>query len=101
LPLETTGAQKLKECAKQLWSLGFRGAGESDWMFWPLWLLWGALTDWHEAKPAERSEAEQAMVRAAEEFVAMASDDDGLHNYFDIWLYERLGLERPGGPSGP
>ena len=62
---------------------------------WPLWLIWGALTDWVEQRPAETEQAESAMARAAQEWLSLPENADGQRAYFDRWLYDELGYERP------
>ena len=59
-----------------------------------LWLLWGALTDWVENKPAEIDEAEAAMRRAATEWLEVADDELRWRPYFDRWLYDECGYTR-------
>jgi hypothetical protein len=39
-----------------------------------LWLMWGSLTDWVENRPSETPEAEEAMRRAASEWLTLADD---------------------------
>lgn len=65
-----------------------------------LWLLWGALTDWVERKPSERLVAEDAMRRAANEWLAVVDDEAAWRAYFDRWLYEEIGYPRADGPAG-
>jgi len=60
-----------------------------------LWLLWGSLTDWVENKPRETSEAEQAMRRAAGEWLPVVDDETAWRAYFDRWLYDEMGYARP------
>jgi hypothetical protein len=69
---------------------------------WALWLLWGALTDWVEQKPGERPKAEEAMRRAAKEWLELPDGEPAWRRYFDYWLYSELGLERPkDAPAAP
>jgi hypothetical protein len=65
-----------------------------------LWLLWGSLTDWVENKPDEAAEAEEIMRRAATEWLIVADDETRWRAYFDRWLYDEMGYERPGNPAG-
>ena len=60
-----------------------------------LWLLWGALTDWVERKPAERAVAEEAMRRAAREWLDVVDDPPAWRAYFDHWLYDEMRYVRP------
>ena len=72
-----------------------RGADE---VLWPTWLLWGALTDWIEVRPAETDRAELAMRRAAREWLSLLDDGEARREYFDRWLYDEMGYERPRQP---
>ena len=65
-----------------------------------LWLLWGALIDWVAAKPDETTQAERAMRRAAGEWLEVRLDPRLWRPFFERWLYEELGYERPS-PSSP
>jgi hypothetical protein len=61
-----------------------------------LWRLWGSLTDWVELKPAEADLAKTEMVRAAREWLTLnLNDGDAVGRYFDYWLYDVCGYERP------
>jgi hypothetical protein len=63
-----------------------------------LWLrvpLQGSLTDWIENKPQETAEAETAMRRAASEWLPVTHDEKLWRPYFDRWLYDEMGYERP------
>lgn len=60
-----------------------------------LWLLWGGLTDWVENKPDETAEAHEAMRRAAADWAAVKDDPSARDAYFDYWLYEVIGYDRP------
>lgn len=58
--------------------------------------LWGALTDWVELKPDEQDRAEAEMVRAAREWLALnPRDSNAVGRYFDYWLHDVCGYERP------
>jgi len=76
-----------------IWQLSMGHA--KNWVFYLLWLLWGALTDWIENKPMEATQAEEAMVQAANEFLQIVGDGEREHAYVDYWLYGRIGYERP------
>jgi hypothetical protein len=70
----------------------------------PLWLIWGALTDWAERQPEETIEAEAKMMRAAKEWLSLGST--GLHSrktYLDRWVYDEMGYQRknPDPPVAP
>lgn len=79
----------------RIWGTAMRHASVSDNIMWPLWLLWGALTDWVEVKPEETDQAESAMRRAASEWLALPDNSEAQHTYFDKWLYDEMGYERP------
>jgi hypothetical protein len=84
------------DIGRELWSLSMERVDPSgDWIYFPSWLLWGALTDRVELKPAEAHDAEADMVDAAREFLEVHGDPPSERAYFDRWLYERIGLERP------
>lgn len=70
-------------------------ATDSETIMWPLWLIWGELTDWVEQKPAEAEQAESAMIRAAQEWLSLPESAEAKRAYFDRWLYDELGYERP------
>ena len=57
--------------------------------------LWGSLTDMYELRPEERREAEALMRRAATEWLAVRDDDAARDKYFDRWLYNVCGHDRP------
>jgi len=59
--------------AWRVWGTAMRHATDSETIMWPLWLIWGALTDWVEQKPAEAEQAESAMIRAAQEWLSLPS----------------------------
>jgi hypothetical protein len=80
---------------RRIWATAMRHAPESTEIMWPLWLLWGALTDWVEAKPDEAIQAESAMRRAAQEWLVLPDNAEAQREYFDRWLYEEIGYERP------
>lgn len=59
------------------------------------YVLWGGLTDRLELKPEEGADALTAMRQAATEWQAVKDDSTARDEYFDRWLYDVLGLERP------
>ena len=79
----------------RIWGTAMRYVEKSPEVMHPMWLLWGALTDWVEVKPEETAEAESAMRRAAQEWLALPDDLDAQRAYFDRWLYHEMGYERP------
>ena len=81
--------------ARRIWGTAMRHATTSDTPMGPLWLIWGALTDWVEQRPAEASQAEAVMARAAREWLSLPEAAGAQRTYFDHWLYEELGYDRP------
>jgi len=81
--------------AWRIWGTAMVHATNSNTIMWPLWLIWGALTDWVEQKPAEAEQAESSMIRAAQEWLSLPETDEAQRAYFDRWLYDELGYERP------
>lgn len=79
----------------RIWGTAMRFVEKSPEVMHPMWLLWGALTDWVENKPEEADKAESAMRRAAEEWLSLPEDLDNKRAYFDRWLYDEMGYERP------
>jgi hypothetical protein len=85
----------------QLWSQGMTGNRDNDLrdVAWPLWLIWGSLTDWIDGpkgeEPGAVDDASAAMKRAAEEWLVVAQDRNARDQYFDRWVYEECGYERP------
>ena len=71
------------------------GQSEEASALWALWALWGGLTDWVEVKPQETAEAENAMVEAAKQWLALSEDQAAREQYYEHWLYEVVGYERP------
>lgn len=61
-----------------------------------MWLIWGALTDWLEMLPEETAQAEDAMLRAASEWLAIEKQDASAREaYFNRWIYDELEYPRP------
>lgn len=60
-----------------------------------LWLIWGALTDWVELRPADESAAEAAMLRVATDWLAARYDERQWRALLDHWIYDELGYRRP------
>ena len=79
----------------RIWGTAMEHAPTSKEMMWPLWFLWGALTDWVEVSPAESGQAESAMRRAAQEWLSLPDNAEAQRAYFDRWLYDEIGYERP------
>ena len=81
--------------ARRIWGTSMEHAGSSTTLMWPLWLMWGSLTDWVELRPEETELAEAAMARAAREWLSLPDSAEARRAYFDRWLYDELGYERP------
>lgn len=85
----------------QLWSQGMTGNRDDDLrdVSWPLWLIWGTLTDWIDGpkgeEPGAVDEARAAMKRAPEEWLVLVQDRKARDRYFDRGVYEECGYERP------
>ena len=90
-----SGEEEPYEAGREIWSQAFMAAKDSKELMWPLWLLWGALTDWVEVRPKEKDQAYEAMRRASREWLALAHDSTLHKPYFERWLYEELDCERP------
>ena len=87
------------EAAWRIWGEAMSAASESHDIMWPLWLLWGALTDWVEVKPDDALVARETMRRAAAEWLALPHEAGPRAAYFDRWLYHEMGYEHPSGAS--
>jgi hypothetical protein len=90
-----SGEEDPYKAGRDIWGRAFTAATDSKELMWPLWLLWGALTDWVEVKPDEKDQAYEAMHRASREWLSVAQDTTLHKSYFERWLYEELGCERP------
>jgi hypothetical protein len=90
------------DLAWNIWSKSMSLASESPDLMHPLWLIWGALTDWVELRPEESTQAEATMVRASTEWLAIPkADSHGRTAYLDRWVYDEMGYERhPVDPGG-
>ncbi|MES2072009.1 MAG: hypothetical protein V4488_16755 [Pseudomonadota bacterium] len=84
-----------------IWQTAMKGAKESPDLMWPLWLIWGALTDRFELDSQGGQAAEKAMIRASSEWLALKHDDSSAKAaYLDRWVYEESGYERKSGHLG-
>src|SRR4051812_48592615 len=80
---------------RKIWEIAFVHASISPDVVWPMWLIWGALTDWVDMKPEEGARAKQEMRRASREWLALDGDDADLRRaYFDRWVHDELHIER-------
>ena len=89
-----TSEHSVYDAGWRVYSEALGHADKSRDILWPLWLMWGALTDWLENRPHEANEAEAAMRRAAREWLSLANDQSARDAYFERWLYDELGYER-------
>lgn len=86
------------EAGRIMWQAAIAGVGEGGKdhdQCHALWLLWGGLTDRVEVRPDETAEAEAAIRRAASEWLDVADDEPARTAFFDRWLYDEIGYERP------
>ncbi|WP_330247770.1 hypothetical protein OHA33_37095 [Streptomyces sp. NBC_00562] len=83
--------------ALEIWGLAMREwpGDDGDEACYSLQLIWGALTDWVELRPAETDQAETHMITAAREWLTIEGDRKGEARYFDRWVHDILGYERP------
>jgi hypothetical protein len=93
--LIVSGGESRYDAGWRIWATAMEHASASKELMWPLWLLWGALTDWVEVRPAEADRAESAMQRAAQEWLSLPDNAEAQRAYFDRWLYDEIGYERP------
>lgn len=85
------------DCAWNIYATAMELAIESPDVMHPLWLIWGALTDWVETQPDETDEAEREMRRAATEWFELdQSDHLQLKSYLNRWVFEEMGYKREG-----
>ena len=92
-----SGGADLYDAGRRIWGEAFSHADDSPDLMWPMWLIWGALTDWVEVKPEETEQAHEAIRRAAREWLLLADDPGVQEAYFQRWVYEELGYERSEG----
>ena len=95
------GVERTYDAARKLWGLGMDGATDEALrdVAWPLWLIWGNLTDRVDGPGGDQPGAEEAasaeMRRAASEWLDSVSDPAARTAYLDRWVYEECGYERP------
>ncbi|WP_329458081.1 hypothetical protein [Streptomyces sp. NBC_01497] len=89
------------DAALEIWALAGRQwpGDDGDEACVSLQLVWGALTDWVELRPAETDQAETRMVAAAREWLTIEGDREAEVRYFDRWIYDILGYEHPALPQ--
>jgi len=92
------------EAAREMWRVSFGSVSRpnrtADDDAWAHWLIWGALSDWVEARPSERVDAEAAIRDAAREWIAVEGDPNAEGAFFDRLVYEVCGYARPAQPGG-
>ena len=66
----------------------------------PLWLMWGSLTDAIDGPGAGDPEVVawgmDGLRRAAVEWLALEDEPECRRRYFDRWVYDECGYQRPG-----
>lgn len=78
-----------------IWKSAMNIAHHDPEIMWPMWLIWGALTDWIENRPEETKTAEEKMSQAAREWIELNSESpQAMNAYFDRWVYDEMGYER-------
>lgn len=91
------GKVKPYDAGRLIWRAAMSNMTSSSEIMHPLWLIWGALTDWVEVHPSEEKEAEATMLRASKEWLSLESADaESRTAYFDRWVYEEMGYKREG-----
>jgi hypothetical protein len=89
------GRSKPYEAGRAIWAEAMREISAQPDIMHPMWLIWGALTDRVEVRPLEEHAAEESMMRAAREWLAISpANEDARRVYFDRWIYDELGYER-------
>ena len=80
---------------RNIWGIAMSHSSTSPEVMHPLWLIWGALTDWVENKPDEKAQAEKEMLRAAREWLSLEPKDSStMVVYLERWVYDEMGYER-------
>ena len=91
------GECKPYDAAWDIWKKATSVVTSPDLMH-PLWLIWGALTDWVENRPTETAQAESEMLRAAKEWLDLKSGDAiSRKAYLDRWVFDEMGYDRTSG----
>lgn len=85
------------DVALEIWGLAMRErpGDDGDEACYSLHLIWGALADWVELRPAETDQAETHMITAVREWLTIEGDREAEARYFDRWVHDILGYERP------
>ena len=83
------------DAAWNIWGKAMLGVSAKPNALHPLWLIWGALTDWVEMHPEETPRAELKMRQAAKEWLELNHDDAAQEKaYCDRWVYDETGCAR-------
>jgi len=93
------GSGSPSELGVQIWAMTLTHKEGIQDVARPLSLIFGHLTDpvdW-PGREHEIDAAEAEIKRAANEWLVVADDPKGRDRYFDRWLYEECGYERPPG----
>jgi hypothetical protein len=89
------GREEPYSAGRKIWEIAFTHASISPDVVWPLWLIWGALTDWVEVGPEEEEKAKKEMLRASGEWLALNRLDANLRRaHLDRWVRDELSIER-------
>jgi hypothetical protein len=97
------GGRPPYDVGRDIWGIAFAHANEAR-SLWGHWVLWGSLTDWVEVEPTSIEQAqwreraggpEKAMRDAAQGWLDVEASQTGRDDYFEHWLYEVIGHQRP------
>ena len=93
----TGGTCEPYEAGLEIWKIAMSEVESSPDIMHPFWLIWGSLTDWVENRPAEKIDAESAMVRASLEWLDLNHRNPvAIKAYCDRWVYDEMGYQKPG-----
>jgi hypothetical protein len=89
------GIKKPYDAGWEIWRIAGAAATSSHDLMWPMWLIWGALTDRFELRTHDSQVVEDLMIRAATEWLSLdSSDSAAASTYLDRWVYDELGYEK-------
>lgn len=85
------------EAGSRLWALGMGAAVDEAVrsIAYPIWLIWGSLTDMVDGRRADPEKAFILMRRAALEWLDARRLQLELKSYLDRWVFLECGYERP------
>jgi len=85
------------EAGSRLWALGMEAAVDEALrsIAYPMWLIWGCLTDMVDSRRADPEKASILMRRAALEWLDARRLQLELKSYLDRWVFLECGYERP------